>query len=281
MSRHLPRGRSQLPKIEVGPGEDTSSPALLPTASPCPPHLARAGPMPPQPGQLHRRPPQVEAGDGAEQVHLDPLDPAERHPGIAPEGQPDPGARRRRPQPAAVIGEVLADRGRRQRGADPRRRVQHRGDEGVGIRPRPGPVVAMVAPGIAGDGRLHLRDQGGGRVAVGGEDHLRAPGRTSGRPARSRSVGSARPRRCSRSACSAWRPRASGRSSNAPRRCRASGRCGRRRPGPRPGGAARRPAAGRRWTGRQPASHRRCLPAGSGRPIRQGAGGRGKRRGAA
>ena len=74
-----------------------------------------------------------------------------------------------RAQPAPVIGIVLADRGRRQRGLDARFGVHDRRDERIGIRPRPWSVVAQSLEAEPVDGAFDPRDQGRRRFAVGRE----------------------------------------------------------------------------------------------------------------
>src|SRR3954453_18623137 len=87
----------------------------------------------------------VEAEHRAEEIDLDPLDPADGHAEIARQRGVEPGAGRRDAGPASAIGKVLADGGRRQHGAQLGNGVQRRLHEGVRIWSRPGAVVAIGA----------------------------------------------------------------------------------------------------------------------------------------
>src|SRR5437588_5227776 len=110
--------------------------------------------------QLDRRTADVEAGDEAQHVDLNALDPADRHAEEAAEGELDAGAAGGEAEEAPVGPPVLANGGRRQGDARLGNGGEHVGGERVGVGPRPHRVVAVAAAGIALDGGADRGDQG-------------------------------------------------------------------------------------------------------------------------
>src|SRR5262245_21059525 len=84
-------------------------------------------------GELHGGAADVDAGDEAEHVDLDALDPADRQPEQALDGELQAGAARRAPDIEGLVAPVLADRGRRQGDARLGDRRQHVGHERIGV----------------------------------------------------------------------------------------------------------------------------------------------------
>src|SRR5262249_2264020 len=88
--------------------------------------------------QLQRRPVEVEAERQPEDVHLQPLVPADQDAGEAEEGKLEPGPTRRRGY-REVGQEVLPDCGRRELQPELGNGTAHVGHEGVAVRPGPRP----------------------------------------------------------------------------------------------------------------------------------------------
>src|SRR5262245_5143704 len=101
---------------------------------------------------------QVEAGDQAEKVDLDPFDPAELHAEQAPQRGLDAGPTVGQPE-IRVGAEILAHRVRWKRDAELRQRAQHGGGEGVAVRSRPHAIVAEIAVAVGANSRLDFGDE--------------------------------------------------------------------------------------------------------------------------
>src|SRR5262245_50535202 len=108
--------------------------------------------------QLHGGMAQVEAGDQAEKIDLDPFDPTELHAEQPPQRRLDAGSAVGQAE-IGMSAEILAYRIRWQRDAELRYRAEQGGDEGVAVRSRPRAVVAQIVVGVTGDGRLDLGNE--------------------------------------------------------------------------------------------------------------------------
>src|SRR3981081_366518 len=123
--------------------------------------------------QFDGRPPQIDAEHRAEQVDLDAFDPADRQAEVSAEGDADTRSRRRQSEHVTIIRKVLADRGRRQRGAQFRNCRQYGCDKRIGIRSRPGAIVAVRPQFVAFDRGMDFGNHAFGSFAVGGGDRFR------------------------------------------------------------------------------------------------------------
>jgi hypothetical protein len=95
-----------------------------------------------EPRKLQRCLPDIEPENGTEEVEFEAFDPADRHTDVSGERDVDTRAGRGDPDPPAVVGKVLADRRRRQRG----REFWNGVERGLHERVRVGPWPSAVVP---------------------------------------------------------------------------------------------------------------------------------------
>ena len=103
--------------------------------------------------QLHGRMAQIETGDQAEEIELDALDPAELDAQQAPQRSLRRRCRCRSGPHRAAARKSLPTAFGGSVDLHFRHRAQHRGDEGVAVRPGPHPVVAGIAVAVVRDRR--------------------------------------------------------------------------------------------------------------------------------
>ena len=145
-----------------------------------------------QPWQLEGGPPEIDTGDGAENVDLDSFYPSHHQSRISPDIDPNSAPGGCHPDPPALDREILADCRRWQHDGDLGNGAHHRRYEGVRIRSWPNAIVADFLECVTAN-----------RLPKSSGSFVRPP---------------LRPRRRSRAACAqtSVRPARSGRSRSAP-----------------------------------------------------------------
>jgi hypothetical protein len=112
-----------------------------------------------EPRKLQRRSPDIEPEKGAEEVEFEAFDPADRHTDVSGERDVDTRAGRGDPDPPAVVGKVLADRRRRQRGREFWNGVERGLRERVRVGPWPSAVVPVGWKFVVFDDVTDLRNE--------------------------------------------------------------------------------------------------------------------------